>query len=104
MYAVIQTGGKQYRVQAGDTVSVESLDGAVGDKVQFDEVLLVSGDGSVAIGNPLLGGAKVMGEIVEHGLADKVVIFKFRRRKNYRLRRGHRQRYTSVKINEVVAP
>jgi large subunit ribosomal protein L21 len=104
MYAVIQTGGKQYRVQAGDTVAVEKLDGAVGDAVAFDQVLLLAGDGSVAIGTPTLDGAKVTGEIVNHGRAKKLVVYKFKRRKDYRRRNGHRQYFTTVRIDQVEAP
>lgn len=104
MYAVIQTGGKQYRVRAGDTVLVEKLDGAVGDTVQFDKVLLLSGDDAVSVGQPHLDGAKVTGEIVEQTLGKKLVVYKFKRRKDYRRRNGHRQKYTAVKINDVVAP
>lgn len=103
MYAVIQTGGKQYRVEQGQTVVVEKLDGDKGTKVSFDKVLLVSsGDGNqVTIGKPTVSGAKVTGEIVEQGRGDKVVIFKFRRRKNYVRRNGHRQDYTAVKIHSI---
>lgn len=103
MYAVIQTGGKQYRVEPGKTVVVEKLDGDEGAKVEFDQVLLVSsGDGgTVSIGKPTVAGAKVFGEIVEQGRGDKLIIFKFRRRKNYVRRNGHRQDYTAVKINNI---
>ncbi|MBP6630532.1 MAG: 50S ribosomal protein L21 [Kofleriaceae bacterium] len=103
MYAVIQTGGKQYRVEPGKTVVVEKLDGDEGAKVEFDQVLLVSsGDGgTVSIGKPTVAGAKVSGEIVEQGRGDKLIIFKFRRRKNYVRRNGHRQDYTAVKINNI---
>lgn len=104
MYAVIQTGGKQYRVRAGETVLVEKLDGAVGDSVEFSEVLLLSGDASVAVGKPLLDGARVTGEIVEQTRGKKLVVYKFKRRKDYRRRNGHRQHYTAVKISEVLAP
>lgn len=104
MYAVIQTGGKQYRVQAGDTVFVEKLDGAVGDTVAFDQVLLLGGGDSVSIGAPTLEGAKVTGEIVGQGRAKKLVVYKFKRRKDYRRRNGHRQSFTSVRIDQVVAP
>lgn len=104
MYAVIQTGGKQYRVQPGDTVMIEKLDGDLGDQVEFKEILLLSGNESVKIGRPLVEGAKVTGEIVEQGRGKKLVVFKFRRRKNYRRRNGHRQDFTAVKINQVVAP
>ena len=103
MYAVIQTGGKQYRVEPGQTVQVETLPGEKGAKVVFDQVLMVSsGDGgNVNIGKPMVSGAKVTGEIVEQGRGDKLVVFKFRRRKNYVRRNGHRQNYTAVKIAEI---
>jgi large subunit ribosomal protein L21 len=104
MYAVIQTGGKQYRVAPGDTLTVEKLPGNVGDAVEFDQVLMLSKDGSLSMGKPTLAGAKVTGKIVAHGRGDKLVVFKFRRRKNYRLRNGHRQNYTAVEISNVVAP
>jgi large subunit ribosomal protein L21 len=105
MYAVIQTGGKQYRVEPGQTVVVEKLPGDAGDKVQFDEVLLISsGDGgTVTIGKPVISGAAVAGEIVKHTLGDKLTVFKFRRRKNYVRRTGHRQEYTAVKIAAINA-
>lgn len=105
MYAVIQTGGKQYRVEAGKTVVVETLPGEKGASVVFDEVLLVSsGDGgNVTVGKPTVAGAKVTGEIVEQGRGDKLVVFKFRRRKNYVRRNGHRQNYTAVKIAAINA-
>lgn len=105
MYAVIQTGGKQYRVEPGKTVVVESLPGDEGAQVVFDQVLLVSsGDGAnVNVGKPTVSGAKVTGEIVEQGRGEKLVVFKFRRRKNYVRRNGHRQNYTAVKIAEIQA-
>ena len=105
MYAVIQTGGKQYRVEPGKTVVVEKLAGAAGASVVFDQVLLVSsGDGgSVTVGKPTVSGAKVTGEIVEHGRGEKLVVFKFRRRKNYVRRNGHRQDLTVVKIADIQA-
>ena len=102
MYAVIETGGKQYRVEPGETVRVETLAGEMGDAVAFDRVLLISTDDSVAVGRPLIEGARVTGEIVEHGLGEKLTVYKFKRRKNQRKRNGHRQQYTAVKINEVV--
>jgi large subunit ribosomal protein L21 len=103
MYAVIQTGGKQYRVEPGKTVVVERLAGDKGAQVTFDQVLLVSsGDGAnVNVGKPIVAGAQVTGEIVEQGRGDKLVVFKFRRRKNYVRRNGHRQDYTAVKIAEI---
>jgi large subunit ribosomal protein L21 len=105
MYAVIQTGGKQYRVEQGQTIVVEKLEGEKGTKVAFDEVLLISsGDGAqVSIGKPTLKGAKVAGEIVEQGRGEKLVVFKFRRRKNYVRKNGHRQSYTAVKIASISA-
>ena len=105
MYAVIQTGGKQYRVEPGKTVVVEKLAGDAGAKVVFDQVLLVSsGDGgSVSVGKPTVAGAKVTGEIVEQTRGEKLVVFKFRRRKNYVRRNGHRQDVTVVKVNEINA-
>ena len=105
MYAVIQTGGKQYRVEPGKTIAVEKLPGDAGAQIVFDQVLLVSsGDGgNVTIGKPLVAGAKVTGQIVEQTRADKVVVFKFRRRKNYVRRNGHRQDLTVVKVSEIKA-
>ena len=105
MYAVISTGGKQYRVEPGKTVVVEKLDGDKGTEVVFDQVLLVSsGDGgSVSIGKPIVAGAKVTGSIVEQGRGEKLVVFKFRRRKNYVRKNGHRQDYTAVKIADIQA-
>jgi large subunit ribosomal protein L21 len=105
MYAVIQTGGKQYRVEPGKTVVVEKLAGDAGTQVVFDQVLLVSsGDGgSVTVGKPTVAGAKVTGEIVEQTRGDKLVVFKFRRRKNYVRRNGHRQDLTVVKVADIQA-
>jgi large subunit ribosomal protein L21 len=104
MYAVIQTGGKQYRVEPGKTVVVEKLAGDAGAPVVFDQVLLVSSeDGSIAIGKPIVAGAKVTGSIIEQGRGEKLVVFKFRRRKNYVRKNGHRQDYTAVKIAAIEA-
>ena len=105
MYAIVKTGGKQYRVEPGQTVVVEKLPGDEGAAVEFDRVLLVSsGDGTdVKVGQPLVSGAKVKGTIVEHGLGDKLIVFKFRRRKNYVRRNGHRQDVTVVKVSEIKA-
>ena len=101
MYAVFKTGGKQYRVETGDRLQVEKLPGNVGDPVTFEQVLLVAGE-KVALGKPLVGGAKVEAKIVEQGLGRKVIIFKFRRRKNYRRKTGHRQPYTALEITNIV--
>jgi large subunit ribosomal protein L21 len=105
MYAVIQTGGKQYRVEPGKTITVEKLAGDAGAQIVFDQVLLVSsGDGgNVTVGKPLVAGAKVTGSIVEQTRGDKLVVFKFRRRKNYVRRNGHRQDLTTVKIADIKA-
>lgn len=99
-HAVIRTGGKQYRVAEGDLLRVEKLEGEAGDKVSFDEVLFLGGD-APKFGSPLVKGAKVSGEIVAQDRGDKIVIFKFKRRKKYRRKAGHRQSYTAVKITEV---
>ena len=105
MYAVIQTGGKQYRVAQGDTVRVEKLDGKIGDTVTFDKVLLVGGsapgDAAIKIGKPHVTGAKVEAKIVEQARAPKIIIFKFRRRKNYRRKTGHRQPFTALEITGI---
>jgi large subunit ribosomal protein L21 len=102
MYAVFKTGGKQYRVEKGDKLRVEKLAGNVGDSVSFDEVLLVGGE-AFKLGRPLVGGAKVEAKIVAQDLGPKLVVFKFRRRKNYRRRQGHRQPFTALEITNVVA-
>ena len=101
MYAVFRTGGKQYRVEKGDKLRVEKLPGNVGDAITFDEVLLVAGE-PIKLGQPLVGGAKVEAKIVAQDLAPKVIIFKFRRRKNYRRKRGHRQPFTALEITGIV--
>ncbi len=103
MYAVIKTGGKQYRVQEGDTVFVEKLNAEVGSTVAFEDVLLVSADGDVKIGKPVVEGAKVSGTVVENGKGKKVIIFKYKSKKDYRKKQGHRQPYTKVKINAIEA-
>jgi large subunit ribosomal protein L21 len=102
MYAVFKTGGKQYRVAAGDQVRVEKLPGNVGDAVTFDQVLLVGGD-AVKVGQPLVSGAKVEAKIASQGLGKKLIVFKFRRRKNYRRKNGHRQPFTALEITNIVA-
>lgn len=105
MYAVIKTGGKQYRVAQGDRLRVEKLAGNVGDSVTLGEVLLVGGDGegSIKIGTPVLGGAKVEAKIVAQDRGPKITIFKFRRRKNYRRKSGHRQPFTALEITGITA-
>ncbi len=100
-YAVIRTGGKQYRVSPGDLVRIERLEGDVGAAVEFAEVLLASADDAVRIGTPLVSGARVRGTIVAQGRDRKVLVFKMKRRKNYRRRRGHRQSITTVRVTEI---
>ena len=102
MYAVIKTGGKQYRVSEGDTLQVEKLPGAAGDKISFDDVLMVGGD-TPKIGTPVVKGAKVAAEILAQDRGKKIIVFKMRRRKNYRRKQGHRQQYTSVMITGIKA-
>ena len=103
MYAVIVTGGKQYRVQEGDEFRIEKLDGQVGDNVVFDEVLVVSDDNGVKVGKPVIEGAKVEAEILDNGKAKKVIAFKYKPKKGYRKKKGHRQPFTKVKINSINA-
>ncbi|UCF73352.1 MAG: 50S ribosomal protein L21 [Deltaproteobacteria bacterium] len=103
MYAVIQTGGKQYRVKPGDELSVEKLEGAVGDEVHFDNVLLVSKEDKLTVGRPVLENAKVIARIIRQGRGPKIVVFKYKRRKRYRKKQGHRQDFTGIRIVEVEA-
>ncbi len=100
-YAIIRTGGKQFRVEPGKTIRIPSLAGEAGERVEFTEVLLGSDGNNVRSGVPLLDGAKVTGEIVRHGRGDKIVVFKFKRRKNYARKQGHRQGFTEVRINDI---
>ena len=100
MFAIIQTGGKQYKVQAGDVVKVEKLEANVGDKVNFD-VLLTSDNGAVVAGNPIVNGATCTAEVVEQGKGEKIVVYKYKAKKNYRRKQGHRQPFTAVKILEI---
>lgn len=100
MYAVIKTGGKQYRVSEGQSLRVEKLPGQAGDKITFSEVLMLGGD-SMKIGQPAVAGARVEAEIQAQDRAKKIIIFKFRRRKNYRRKQGHRQPYTQLKITGI---
>lgn len=103
MYAVIKTGGKQYRVAAGDKIKVEKLAGDVGGTVTLDQVLMVADGEKTTIGSPIIKGATVKATVVSHGRADKVMIFKFRRRKHYRKTQGHRQSFTEIKIEAIAA-
>ena len=103
MYAVLETGGKQYRVSAGDKVEVESLGTEVGQPVTFERVLLVSRDGQVRVGAPTVAGAKVLAEVVETKRGEKEVIWKMKRRKGYHKKKGHRQEITVVQVKEIQA-
>jgi large subunit ribosomal protein L21 len=103
MYAVIKTGGKQYKVAAGDKLKVEKLAGDVGSKVVIDKVLMIADGDKTTIGAPLVAGAKVNATVVSHGRGDKVMIFKFRRRKHYRKTQGHRQSFTEIQIDTIAA-
>ena len=103
MFAVIKTGGKQYRVSANDELQLERLDGEADAKIEFPEVLMVSDGDNVKVGTPTVAGAKVVGEVVEQFRAPKVIAFKKRRRKNSRRKKGHRQHLTKVRITEIVA-
>jgi large subunit ribosomal protein L21 len=103
MFAVIKTGGKQYRVAADETLQIEKLTGEAGDSVTFSDVLMLGGDGEAKVGAPLVSGASVLAEIVEHGRGRKIIIFKKRRRQNSRRKNGHRQDFTLVRITEILA-
>lgn len=101
MYAIIETGGKQYRVSEGDTITVEKLNIEDGDTVEFDKVLLLGEGADVKVGTPYIDGAKVAARVVESGKAKKVVIFKYKAKKDYRKKQGHRQPYTTIEITSL---
>ena len=103
MYAVIQTGGKQYRVSPGEEVKVEKLPGEVGDPVAFDKVIIVSDGESVQIGKPYVENTSVVGKLTRHGKNRKIIVFKYKRRKGYRRKKGHRQQFSMVKIEDIQA-
>ena len=102
MYAIIKTGGKQIKVEAGQEIYIEKLDADVEGTVEFGEVLFVGGD-DVQVGAPLVEGAKVVGTVVKHGRAKKITVFKMKAKKNYRRKQGHRQPYTKVRIEKIEA-
>ena len=102
MYAVMTTGGKQYKVAQGDRLRIEKIGAAVGETVTFDQVLLVGGD-ALKIGTPLVAGAKVTAKVVAQAREKKIIVFKFRRRKNYRRKNGHRQPFTALEITGIKA-
>jgi large subunit ribosomal protein L21 len=101
MYAIVDSGGKQYKVKEGETLRVEKLAGEVGNKVSFDKILMFSDGENVNIGTPILEDVAVNGHIVEQGKAKKIIVFKYKRRKRYRRKNGHRQQFTAVKIDSI---
>ena len=101
MYAVIETGGKQYRVSEGDKFRVEKLQAEEGSNILFDKVLLLGKDDAPVIGSPYVEGASVSAKVLAHGKGDKVIVFKYRRKKNYRKFRGHRQQYSFIQIEGI---
>ena len=104
MYAIIEACGKQYKVTEGDVVFFEKLDAEEGKKVTFDKVILVSDDKKVQVGNPYVKGVKVEGKVVSHGKGKKILVFKYKAKKNYRRTQGHRQPYTKVEITNIKLP
>ena len=103
MYAIVNTGGKQYKIQQGDILRVEKIPGEVGSSVSFDKVLMFSDGENVSIGRPVLDNVSVKGHIIEQGKAKKIIVFKYKRRKRYRRKQGHRQQYTAIKIDSIEA-
>ena len=101
MYAIIESCGKQYKVAEGDVVFFEKLDAEEGKKVNFDNVILVSDEGKVQVGNPYVKGVKVEGKVISHGKGKKIIVFKMKPKKNYRRKQGHRQPYTKVEITSI---
>jgi large subunit ribosomal protein L21 len=101
MYAIIETGGKQYKVQEGDSIYIEKLTTAAGEVVQFDRVLLVSKDGGTVVGSPTIAGATVTGKVEKHDKARKILVYKYKAKKNYRRKQGHRQPYSKVLIEKI---
>jgi large subunit ribosomal protein L21 len=102
MYAVIKSGGKQYRVAPGQTIRLDKMAGELGAKIELGEVLLVENDGNVQVGSPLIANAKIEATVVEHDRAKKILVFKKKRKKQYRRTQGHRQDYTAVRIDNII--
>jgi len=102
MFAVLKTGGKQYRVAAGQVIKVEKLDGEVGSTIKFDEILMVGDDKGVKVGEPLIAGASVSAEVLEQTRAAKIIVFKKKRRHNYRRKKGHRQNITVLRVTDIL--
>jgi len=103
MYAIVNTGGKQYKIQQGDVLRVEKIPGEIGSPVSFDKVLMFSDGENVNIGRPVLDNVAVKGHIVEQGKDKKIIVFKYKKRKRYRRKLGHRQQYTAIKIDSIEA-
>jgi large subunit ribosomal protein L21 len=103
MYAIIETGGKQYKVQEGDELFIEKLDANEGDTVSFDQVLAVSKDSGLVLGSPVVAGAVVSAKVERHGKGRKIIVYKYKAKKNYRRKQGHRQPYTKVVIEKIQA-
>ena len=101
MYAIIQTGGKQYKVTEGSVLKIEKLNVEPGDRLTLDQVLMVSDDNEVRVGNPLVATAQVIATVLEQGRNKKVIVYKFKKRKNYRRKQGHRQPYTKIKVEKI---
>lgn len=101
LYAIVETGGKQYKVAEGSTLYIEKLDVEAGSEYTFDKVLFVEKDGKVQVGSPFVAGAKVVGTVVEHGKGKKIIVFKYKSKKNYRRKQGHRQPFTKVKVTAI---
>lgn len=103
MFAIVETGGKQYKVTPGDVIRVEKLDAEVGSEVTLDRVLLIANDEDIKVGTPVVDGAKAVAKVVSHGKGKKIRIFKYKPKKNYRKRQGHRQPYTELSIEKIEA-
>lgn len=103
MYAIIQTGGKQYKVQEGDTIYIEKLFANEGDTVEFDQVLMVAKEDGIVVGNPMVADVKVTGKVEKHGKGKKIIVFKYKAKKNYHRKKGHRQPFSKVVIEKINA-
>ncbi|MDQ1912402.1 50S ribosomal protein L21 [Paenibacillus sp. GD4] len=103
MFAIIETGGKQYKVQEGDVLYIEKLEAAAGDAVTFDRVLVVSKESGLVVGSPVVAGASVTAKVEKQGKGEKIIVFKYKAKKNYRKKQGHRQPYTKVVIDKIQA-